>query len=151
MIDFLDEMRREIAVQMDKLKPLVEEYRQLEAAAAALAGIPAAANGVSGGARRGPGRPRGSTTTATPAPTPVSPRPAPTAKPAPKRKRGRRKRAGGRAQQALALIRAEPGIAISELAQRMGVKGSYLYRILPPLEQAGKIEKQGRGWHPGKA
>lgn len=30
----------------------------------------------------------------------------------------------------------------------MGIKQTYLYRVLPGLEQAGKIEKQGRGWHP---
>jgi DNA-binding IclR family transcriptional regulator len=52
-----------------------------------------------------------------------------------------------RARQALKLIGAEPGIATPELAERMGVKANYLYRILPPLEQAGRIEKQGRGWH----
>jgi DNA-binding IscR family transcriptional regulator len=46
------------------------------------------------------------------------------------------------------LIRAEPGIATPALAEKMGVKANYLYRILPPLEQAGRIEKQGRGWHP---
>jgi DNA-binding IclR family transcriptional regulator len=53
-----------------------------------------------------------------------------------------------RAAQALALIVAEPGITIPELAAKMGVKANYLYRILPGLEQESKLEKKGRGWYP---
>ena len=30
----------------------------------------------------------------------------------------------------------------------MGIKENYLYRVLPGLEQEGKIRKDGRGWHP---
>jgi hypothetical protein len=30
----------------------------------------------------------------------------------------------------------------------MGIKQNYLYRVLPGLEQEGKLSKQGRGWHP---
>ena len=136
---------------------MVEEYRQLEAASAALDGIPAAPNGGSTTSprptpgRRGPGRPRGSKTTATPASTPVSTKPASTAKPTAKRKQGRRKGNGRRARQALALIRANPGITIPELAEKMSINGTYLYTVLPPLEQAGKIHKDGRGWHPKAA
>ncbi len=33
----------------------------------------------------------------------------------------------------------------------MDVKGTYLYKILPPLEQAGEIEKRDRGWFPKAA
>jgi hypothetical protein len=33
----------------------------------------------------------------------------------------------------------------------MGIKQNYLYRVLPPLEQDGKVEKRGRGWHPNAA
>ena len=39
MADFLDEKRKEIQARMNELKPLVEEYRLLEAADAALTGI----------------------------------------------------------------------------------------------------------------
>jgi len=38
--DFLDTKRKEIAARLRELEPLVEEHRQLEAAAAALAGLP---------------------------------------------------------------------------------------------------------------
>jgi hypothetical protein len=30
----------------------------------------------------------------------------------------------------------------------MGIKQNYLYRVLPGLEQDGKITRKGRGWHP---
>src|SRR4028119_1389724 len=40
MADFLDEKRSEIAVRLKELKPLVDEYQRLEAAAAALDGVP---------------------------------------------------------------------------------------------------------------
>ena len=36
MADFLNEVRREIGARIDELRPLVEEYERLEAAAAAL-------------------------------------------------------------------------------------------------------------------
>jgi hypothetical protein len=152
--DFLAEKRNEITDKLTELRPLVEEYRRLEAAAAALDGIPAAPSGASTTSprstrgRRGPGRPRGSKTTATPA-SPTSP--ASTAKPAAKRKRRRRKRTGKRAEQALALISANPGITIPRLAETMGIKTNYLYRIIPSLAQAGKIRKDGHGWHPKQA
>jgi hypothetical protein len=30
----------------------------------------------------------------------------------------------------------------------MSIKQNYLYRVLPGLEQEGKVRKEGRGWHP---
>ncbi len=48
---------------------------------------------------------------------------------------------------ALSLIQERPGITIPELAARMGVKQNCLYRVLPTLEDEGKVSKQGRGWH----
>ena len=38
MTDFLDEKRREITDRLTELKPVVDEFHRLEAAAAALAG-----------------------------------------------------------------------------------------------------------------
>jgi DNA-binding IclR family transcriptional regulator len=61
---------------------------------------------------------------------------------------GRRKGSGKRAAEALSFVQAQPGITIGELAVKMGIKQNYLYRVLPGLEQDGKLEKQGRGWHP---
>lgn len=88
------------------------------------------------------GRPAGSTTKAAPAATTATAA-APT-----KRRAGRRKGSGTRAAQALSFVQGQPGITIPELAAKMGIKQNYLYRVLPSLEQEGKLSKQGRGWHP---
>lgn len=85
------------------------------------------------------GRPAGITTKAATATA--------TAAPA-KRRAGRRKGSGTRAAQALSFVQGQPGITIPELAAKMGIKQNYLYRVLPGLEQEGKLSKQGRGWHP---
>jgi hypothetical protein len=61
--DFLDEKRQEISSRLAELKPLVDEYSRLEAAAAALEGVGGnapAATATAAPARRGPGRPKGS-------------------------------------------------------------------------------------------
>jgi len=122
MADFLDAKRQEIQARLEELKPLVEEYRLLEAADQALGGIavePPAASARRASAPRtggggGRGRPRGS---------------------------------GTRAAQALALVKGQPGITIPEIAQAMGIQQNYLYRVLPGLAEEGKVVKSGRGWH----
>ena len=64
-------------------------------------------------------------------------------------RRGRPSGTGARAQEALKLVRAQPGITIAELAKRMKIKPNYLYRVLPGLEKAGHVVKRGRGYHAG--
>jgi hypothetical protein len=150
--DFLDEKRREINDRLAELKPLIEEYHQLEAAASALAGVGSVApSATAAPVRRGPGRPRGSRnrTTTTRRRTAASSTPATAATPRRRGGRpGRRKGSGTRAAQALSFVTGQPGITIPELAAKMGIKQNYLYRVLPGLEQEKKIRKQGRGWHP---
>ncbi len=215
MTDFLDVKRREISDRLKELKPAVDEYSRLQAAASALAKVgaatPVATPAVATAAvatptrrrGRGRGRPRGSgkAASAGTATTKVGRKkvgrppgkkvdlpaakvdlPAakvdlPAAKkpgrpkgsgkkvgrppgsgkkvgrPAgkvgrPKGKVGRRKGSGTRAAQALSFVQGQPGITIPELAAKMGIKQNYLYRVLPGLEQEGKLEKKGRGWHP---
>ncbi len=154
MTDFLDEKRKEIADRLQELKPAVDEYSRLEAAAAALQGVggtsPSAATTVAP-RRRGPGRPRGSVNrkaaraTETAAPAKAGRKKA--GRPA-GRRAGRRKGSGTRAAEALSFVQGQPGITIPELAAKMGIKQNYLYRVLPGLEQENKVSKQGRGWHP---
>jgi hypothetical protein len=143
--DFLDEKRKEIAERLQELKPLVDEYTRLEAAASALQGV----GGTAVAAvprRRGPGRPRGSVNRkATAATGAATKKPG---RPAGKRRAGRRKGSGTRAAEALSFVQGQPGITIPELAAKMGIKQNYLYRVLPGLEQEKKVTKQGRGWHP---
>ena len=45
-------------------------------------------------------------------------------------------------------MRAKPGITITELADAMGIKANYLYRVLPNLAADGKVKRRGKGWHP---
>jgi hypothetical protein len=173
--DFLDEKRKEITDRLKELKPLVDEYQRLEAAASALAGVGGSASTASSVAatprRRGPGRPRGSvnrtsakaketaastTTAAAPAKAgrkkpgrpPGRKKPGRPAGSTSGRRAGRRKGSGTRAAEALSFVQGQPGITIPELAAKMGIKQNYLYRVLPGLEQEGKVAKQGRGWHP---
>jgi hypothetical protein len=68
---------------------------------------------------------------------------------APRRRgRGRPRGTGKRAQQALELVRARPGIKISEMADAMGIHANYLYRVMPTLESEGQVVKRDKGWHP---
>jgi hypothetical protein len=157
--DFLDQKRQEIAERLKELKPAVDEYTRLEAAAAALQGVGGTAAGTATATaaprRRGPGRPRGSvsrkkaTTAATATAAPAKAAAKKAGRPASGRRRaGRRKGSGTRAAEALSFVQGQPGITIPELAAKMGIKQNYLYRVLPGLEQEGKVAKQGRGWHP---
>jgi hypothetical protein len=154
--DFLDKKRQEINKRLAELKPLAEEYQQLEAATKALGKIPAAARAASSAGTPAPspvkatrkkaGRPKGSGKKVG--------RPPGSAKAAAspgKRRAGRRKGSGQRANQALTFVQGQPGITIPELAAKMGIKQNYLYRVLPGLEQDGKVAKKGRGWHPKAA
>ena len=69
MSDFLDDRRKEITNRLKELQPVVDEFNRLEAAVEALAGVIGSAASEAGSAavatvtrRRGPGRPRGSST-----------------------------------------------------------------------------------------
>ncbi len=122
--------------------------------AAAAAAAPAKKRGRPPGRPKKVGRPKGKkvgrpvadTTKAAVAPA-SAPASGTAAAPA-KRRAGRRKGSGTRAAQALSFVQGQPGITIPELAAKMGIKQNYLYRVLPSLEQEGKLSKKGRGWHP---
>src|SRR5436190_21291243 len=58
------------------------------------------------------------------------------------RRRGRRR--GTRADQAVRLIKANPGITASEVAKKMRIKPNYLYRVLGDLQKEGRVKKSGR-------
>ena len=124
MADFLDEKRKEIQARLKELRPLVDEYARLEAAERALSGVES--------------------------------KPAPAATPARRRRRpssssngrrGRPRGSGTRAAQALQIVGERPGVTIPELADAMGIKQNYLYRVMPGLAEDGKVTKSGRGWH----
>ena len=54
---------------------------------------------------------------------------------------------GARAEDALRRIAAQPGVAVGELAEQMGIGTTYLYRLLPRLEREGKLRKEGKGYY----
>jgi hypothetical protein len=120
MADFLAEKRAEIDNRLKELRPLHEEFLRLERAKAALDGLDTP--------RRGPGRPRGSSSSGG--------------------TRRRRRRSGGtRGDQALQLVRQNPGATVSELARMMNVDPpNYLYRVMTTLQQDGSVKKQGKGY-----
>ncbi len=144
MTDFLADKRREIDDRLVKLKPLIDEYAALEQARVALASIPTSTNDVTAAPpqRRGPGRPRKNAAKPASQSQPVTS----TKTPAGTKRRGRRPGSGKRANEALAAITEQPGITVPELATKMNIHATYLYRVLPTLESVGKIVKKGRGY-----
>ncbi|HET9121311.1 MAG TPA: hypothetical protein VFN72_12350 [Solirubrobacterales bacterium] len=100
-----------------RLRELDDERKQVEAALV----------GLGRSSRRGPGRPRRSSTRTT-----------------------RRRSGSTRADQAVRIIKQNPGITVSELGRKMKLNHpNYLYRVLPDLEKEGRIKRRGREYHPG--
>jgi hypothetical protein len=148
--DFLEKQRKQIASRLQELRPLHEEYLTLLSAQEALDSVksPARRNrSVAGtgatrtratpgrttraqgarGRKRRPGRPPG-------------------------RPRGRPRARGGRAgrtraDEALALITANPGITVPEIAGKLGIRQNYLYRVMAQLQRQRKVRRRQRGYH----
>src|SRR5689334_10106424 len=61
---------------------------------------------------------------------------------------GRRRRRGStRADQAVRIIKDNPGITVSELGRKMKLNHpNYLYRVLPDLQKEGRIKRKGSGY-----
>jgi hypothetical protein len=127
MADFLTEKRQEIDSRLKELRPLYEEYLKLEKAQEALAGMEKPR-------RRGPGRPPGSRGTR--------------AASGNGRRRRRRRSGGTRGDQALQVVRQNPGITVSELGDKLGIaQKNYLYRVMANLQEDGSVRKDGKGFH----
>jgi len=105
---------------LKELRPLVDEYHQLEAIDHKLGDGGSAFSG-----RRSLGRRRSTRSPDT-------------------RRRGRPRGSGTRSAQALALVEAKPGITILEMATEMGITPNYLYRVMPELAKDGKVKKNGK-------
>jgi len=130
-VSVVDDVRKQIDKRLAELKPLVDEYHELESVVARLGDGSSPGTGTT--TRRKPGRPRGSTTRRR---TKGGAR------------RGRRRGSGTRGAQALELVKSRPGITIPELAQEMKIKQNYLYRVMPSLAEDGKVKRDGKGWVP---
>ena len=131
MADFLTEQRAALDKRLKELRPLYEEYLQLEKAKEALEGVGGATR------RRGPGRPPGSRNKTT----------ARRASSGNGRRRRRGRRGGTRSDQVLKVIRENPGISVSEIGDRLNMKQkNYLYRVVGNLQSEGAVKKDGRGF-----
>ena len=136
MADFLSEKRQEIDNRLKELRPLYEEYLKLEKAQEALAGMDQPR-------RRGPGRPPGSTSS-----TGSTSGTARRASSGNGRRRRRRRSGGTRGEQALNVVRQNPGITVSELGDQLGIaQKNYLYRVMANLQEDGAVKKEGKGFH----
>jgi hypothetical protein len=126
--DFVDSTVRDIDSRLEELR---QEVVKLEAARAALVG-----------ARRGPGRPPASN-----GGNGGSPR----RRTSPARRAGRprgRRSGNTRANQALDIVRENPGVTIPDIAKQMDIEPNYLYRVMPRLVSDGQVRREGQGWHP---
>jgi winged helix-turn-helix DNA-binding protein len=123
MADFLAEKLAEIDNRLRELRPLHEEFLKLERAKSALQGVD--------GPRRG--RPRGSGAASAGGATGGT--------------RRRRRRGSTRGDDALNIIRQNPGVTVSEMARMMNVSPpNYLYRVMANLQADGAVKKQGKGY-----
>ena len=113
-------MSPEVNTANEAAELIRERIKALDAERAQLSRALASLTGGREG-RRGPGRPRSSSKSS-----------------------GRRRRRGTRADQAVSMIGANPGVSASEIAKRMKIKPNYLYRVLGDLQKEGRVRKSGR-------
>jgi len=148
LIDELKGLEDRVAERMKELRPLVDEYRELEQVAQKL-GVPPATPDTPAPRRRAAARKRsrarstkssratrgaGASRARTAAPPAAEAAAAGTA----------RARSNGRRDQLLDMVRARPGITVREVGSELGVDPTSLYRIVHRLEQDGALEKRGR-------
>ena len=135
MADFLTEQVKALESRLNELRPAYEEYLEVERVHEALssaAGRRGPGRPRATAARRGPGRPKGSTTRR---------------RSTNGRRRRRGRRGGTRGDQALKVVRENPGITVSEMAGKMSIKQpNYLYRVMNQLESDGAVKKSGKGY-----
>src|SRR4051812_1038317 len=120
---------------MQELRPLVDEYRELEQVAQRL-GVPPQDRADTPASARRTTRPARNTRRA--AATTRS-----TAAAASGRSPGRG-RQNGRRERLLSMVKARPGISVRGVGSEPGVDPTSLYRIVHRLEKEGKLQKRGR-------
>lgn len=105
----------------ERLAELEKERKALEEALKNLGGKARA--GARRG-RRGPGRPPGSG------------------------KKRRRRKGGTRGEQAVKIVKANPGISAGDVAKQLKIQPNYVYRVMSELVADKKVKKKGRGYYP---
>jgi Homeodomain-like domain len=139
VIDELKGLEDRVARRMQELRPLVDEYRELEQVAERL-GVAAATDTPAPRRRRGR-RPAAGAPGSTRRPNAAARNG--TAGTVATKRSGSRGRAGRR-DQLLEMVKARPGITVREAGAELGVDPTSLYRIVHRLEQDGTLQKRGR-------
>jgi len=130
VVDELKGLEDRVAQRMTELRPLVDEYRELEQVAQRLGVTAPAPADTPAPRRRTRRRARSSSAPATAS-------------------AGTRARSNGRRDELLAAVKARPGITVREVGAELGVDPTSLYRIVHRLEQDGALQKRGRELRPG--
>jgi predicted HTH transcriptional regulator len=139
-LDELRDVERRIAARLAELRPMVEEYEELQRMAERL--------GVETAPRQSKAAPARRARRA--AAKPKSSRRAARTK-SPARGSSSRRRAGGtqatgreRRERVLALIREQPGITVPDISALVGVDAPSLYRVVRKLQSEGVVKKEGK-------
>jgi winged helix-turn-helix DNA-binding protein len=158
VLDQLRDLEREMVGRLRELEPLVREYEQLRAAAGRLGVKYEPRSDASDGNEQSPSRRRRATgrSTAGQRASASGDGAGGRAKRATRSSRAAgaaaRRRpaapAGQRQQQMLELVGEHPGITVAEVAERLAVDATGLYRVMRRLTEAGQVRKDGRRLYP---
>jgi hypothetical protein len=140
VIDELKGLEDRVARRMNELRPLVDEYRELEQVAERLGVSPGAAADTADASARPRRSRRRTRATARQSAGGTARQSAGST---------RAGRGNGRRDQLLAMVKARPGITVREVGSELGVDPTSLYRIVHRLEQDGALQKRGRELLPG--
>jgi hypothetical protein len=140
VIDQLHDLEATVAKRMAELKPMVDEYAELEQVAQRLGVKPAAPAPAQSGSRSRSrrGRARSASSNGSRATTTARSR---------SRKSATSARRSERAEQILAMAAEQPGITVAEVAKNMGVDATGLYRPVRRLLKEGRLRKKGVELH----
>lgn len=153
VLDDLRRVERDLVKRMEELKPLVDEYAELERVAQRL--------GVARSEGRSVAPPKAAKPSSTRRPRPA--KKAAAKRPASKRsaqrqpssarsgrstRRGTQAQPGVRRDQVLEHVLAQPGITVRQIGDALQVDPTSLYRPVRELSAAGSIVKRGHNLHP---
>jgi hypothetical protein len=120
----LNRIHSELRARVHELQSAVDEYEQLQAADAALAGL-------------APGQPSDGRPSEAASPDGPSPRPS-----RPRRSSGTRAPRGANRAAVLRVVEQRPGVSVAELASASSVGRTVLYGLLRRLEEQGEVAKE---------
>ena len=137
VMDQLHDLEATVAKRMAELKPMVDEYAELEQVAQRLGVKPAATAPAKSGSRsrsRGrSGKARSTSSNGSRGTTTARSR---------SRKPATNARRSERAEQILAMAAEQPGITVADVAKKMGVDATGLYRPVRRLLKEGRLRKR---------